>query len=138
MSRMADAAAIRPIPRARRRRTENICCGSVSLISHEPTCQLLKTWGLRFEPWALSHSMYAPHMGRRLAIVLLWAVSGYFVGAFGGGYAISVLSTNTHDSSVEAAMTGAFVTGPIGAVLGALVGALRAKLPGSPRLRARD
>ena len=68
-------------------------------------------------------------MARRLAIALVWAVAGYLVGAFGGGYAISVLSSNSHDRSVEAAMSGAFVTGPIGAVMGALVGALRTRPP---------
>jgi hypothetical protein len=66
-------------------------------------------------------------MGRRIAIAFVWAVVGYLAGAFGGGYAISVLSSNTHDVSVEAAMSGAFVTGPVGAVMGALVGAVRAK-----------
>lgn len=64
-------------------------------------------------------------MARRFAIALVWAAAGYLVGAFGGGYAISVLSSNTHDGSVEAAMSGAFVTGPIGAVMGALLGAVR-------------
>jgi hypothetical protein len=68
-------------------------------------------------------------MARRLAIALMWAVAGYLLGAFGGGYAISVLSSNSHDRSVEAAMSGAFVTGPIGAVMGALVGALRTRPP---------
>ena len=66
-------------------------------------------------------------MARRLMVVLLWALAGYLVSAFGGGYAMSILSSNTHDPSVEAAMTGAFVTGPIGAVMGALVAVLRTK-----------
>ena len=68
-------------------------------------------------------------MARRFAIALVWAAVGYLVGAFGGVYAISVLSTNTHDGSVEAAMSGAFVTGPIGAVMGPLAGTLRARPP---------
>jgi hypothetical protein len=66
-------------------------------------------------------------MARRIAMALVWAVAGYLVGAFAGGYAISVLSSNTHDRAVEAAMSGAFVTGPIGAVMGALLGTARAK-----------
>ena len=64
-------------------------------------------------------------MGRRIVIVLLWATAGYLIGAFAGGYAISVLSSNTHDVSVEAAITGAFVTGPLGAFLAGAVGLAR-------------
>lgn len=67
---------------------------------------------------------------RRFLSGLAWAVPGYLVGAFGGGYLISLLSSNTHDGSVEAAMTGAFVTGPLVAIVGFVVGAMRA---GSPR-----
>jgi divalent metal cation (Fe/Co/Zn/Cd) transporter len=47
--------------------------------------------------------------------------TGYLVGAVGGYAAVQSLSSNTHDRAVEAAMTGAFVTGPLIAVL-ALVG----------------
>lgn len=42
---------------------------------------------------------------------------GYLIGAFGGGLLISTFSSNQHDRSLEAAMTGAFVSGPIVAVL---------------------
>ena len=66
-------------------------------------------------------------MARRIGIAALWGVLGYVAGAFGGGFLIGQLSSNTHDPSVEAAMTGAFVTGPIGALLGAAVGFLRTK-----------
>ena len=52
---------------------------------------------------------------------------GYALGAFGGGLLVSALSANTHDPSVEAAMTGAFVTGPLAGVVGALVGFWRTK-----------
>jgi hypothetical protein len=62
---------------------------------------------------------------------LLGALAGYVVGAFGGGFVVSALSGNTHDRSVEAAMTGAFVLGPPGAAGGCLVGFLRAR--GKPR-----
>jgi hypothetical protein len=47
----------------------------------------------------------------------LWAVGGYLVGAFGGGWFVSEFSSNTHDRSVEAAMSGAFVFGPMLAVV---------------------
>jgi len=59
---------------------------------------------------------------RRLFIGLISAVIGYIAGAFGGGYLLSVFSGNTHDPSVEAAMTGAFVLGPLGAVVALLIG----------------
>lgn len=61
-------------------------------------------------------------MIRQLGIGLGCAVVGYLAGAFGGGYLISVLSTNRHDRSVEAAMTGAFVTGPLVAILAIVCG----------------
>ena len=58
---------------------------------------------------------------------LLWAIPGYLAGAFGGGYLITLLSSNNHDRSVEAAMTGAFVLGPLGALIAFVIGAVRAK-----------
>ena len=48
---------------------------------------------------------------------LLIAVVAYVVAAVGGYYLISKLSSNTHDKSMEATMTGAFVLGPIAAVI---------------------
>jgi hypothetical protein len=62
---------------------------------------------------------------RRVATGLLWAIGGYLLGAFGGGYAITLLSSNQHDRSVEAAMTGAFVLGPLGAIVAFAVGVIR-------------
>jgi hypothetical protein len=46
------------------------------------------------------------------------AVIGYVLGALAGCGAITLLSDNRHDRSVEAAMTGAFATGPLLAVIG--------------------
>ena len=66
-------------------------------------------------------------MFRRLVIGALWAVPAYVVGALGGGSLIYLTSTNRHDRSLEAAMTGAFVLGPLVAILGFLVGAIRVK-----------
>ena len=65
-------------------------------------------------------------MLRRFGFGVLWAVPAYLVGAFGGGYLVSLLSSNTHDRSMEAAMTGAFVLGPLSAFAGFVVGAIRA------------
>jgi hypothetical protein len=64
---------------------------------------------------------------RRFLIALFSGVAGYLVGAFGGGYLITVLTSNTHDASVEGAMTGAFVTGPLLGLLALIVGFVRSK-----------
>ena len=69
---------------------------------------------------------------KRIAMGVLGGVLGYVLGAFGGGFLVSVLSSNTHDRSVEAAMTGAFVLGPLAAVAGALVGVWRTKAARPP------
>ena len=59
----------------------------------------------------------------KVLYVLAGLIGGYVAGALIGAGLLSFLSTNTHDRSVEMAMTAAFVTGPIGAVLG-VIGAL--------------
>lgn len=64
---------------------------------------------------------------RLLAFALAGLIAGYVVGALTGAGAIELLSANTHDKSQEMAMTAAFVTGPIGAVIGAITGLLRAR-----------
>lgn len=55
---------------------------------------------------------------------LLGLIIGYGVGAFAGGGLVHLVSGNTHDKSLEAAMTGAFVTGPIGALLGLVLASM--------------
>lgn len=52
---------------------------------------------------------------------LLAAILGYVVGLFGTMAAIELVSSNTHDKSMEAAMTGAFVGGPMIAVISVIV-----------------
>jgi len=59
---------------------------------------------------------------KRFAIGLLCAVGGYAIAAFAGYFLIDWFSSNTHDRSVEAAMTSVFVFGPFGAVVGFIVG----------------
>ena len=59
---------------------------------------------------------------RRHVIALLCGVGGYLVGAFVGYGLITWLSSNAHDRSVEAAMTGAFVCGPIAALIAFFAG----------------
>jgi hypothetical protein len=49
-------------------------------------------------------------------------VGGYSIVAFVGYFMIEWLASNTHDRSVEAAMTSAFVLGPLGALAGFIAG----------------
>ncbi len=64
---------------------------------------------------------------RRVLVALLSGVAGYLIGAFGGGYLITVFTSNTHDASVEGAMTGAFVTGPVLGLVALLAGFFRTR-----------
>ena len=58
-------------------------------------------------------------------LVILGLIAGYAVGVAAGAGLITLLSSNTHDKSVELAMTAAFVTGPIGAILGVIIALFR-------------
>jgi len=59
---------------------------------------------------------------RRIGIGLLWAVAGYVAGAVAGGLLVAAFSANRFDRSMEASMTGAFVTGPLLAVIAFVAG----------------
>lgn len=74
-------------------------------------------------------------MMRRLAVGLLWAVPLYVVAAGSGFFAINALSGNTHDREIEAAMTGAFVVGPLGACVGFVIGVVRSRRQPHPPAR---
>jgi type IV secretory pathway VirB2 component (pilin) len=52
---------------------------------------------------------------------LLAAIVRYFIGLFGGMSLVETFSSNAHDRSMEAAMTGAFVIGPVAALVAVLV-----------------
>jgi predicted peroxiredoxin len=54
---------------------------------------------------------------RTFGVALLATILGYIVGLFGTMAAIELFSSNQHDKSMEAAMTGAFVGGPLIAVI---------------------
>jgi hypothetical protein len=54
---------------------------------------------------------------KTFGLSLLAAAIGYVVGLFGGMGLVNLMSSNTHDRSVEAAMTGAFLVGPLAALL---------------------
>ena len=61
---------------------------------------------------------------RRLVFSLIGTIGGYVLGAVAGYALVSRASSNAHDRPVEAAMTGAFVTGPLGAVVCGVTGFL--------------
>jgi thiamine transporter ThiT len=61
-------------------------------------------------------------MFRRVLIGFLVSIPAYAVGAAAGYFVISVSSANQHDRAIEAAMTGAFVTGPLLAIVGFAAG----------------
>ena len=58
---------------------------------------------------------------KTLGLAVLAAIGGYFIGLFGGMLVVETFSSNQHDKSVEAAMTGAFVAGPLMAVVAVIV-----------------
>lgn len=62
---------------------------------------------------------------KRVAIVLACMAVGYIVAAIVGYALVSGLSANTHDRSIEAAMTAVFVAGPAGALLAGIAGIMR-------------
>jgi hypothetical protein len=62
---------------------------------------------------------------KRFGLGLLYAIGGYFVAAVAGCFLIGQFSSNTHDRTVEAAMTSVFVFGPLGAVAAFIVGFIR-------------
>jgi len=64
---------------------------------------------------------------KRVGIVLLYAAGGYLCSAAVGYFLVDLLSSNTHDRSVEAAMTSAFVLGPLGAFIAIVVGIIRSR-----------
>ena len=62
---------------------------------------------------------------RKFLFCLFGLIAGHLIGAGLGAAAIQLLSSNSRDKSMEMAMTSAFVTGPIGAVIGLVAGWLK-------------
>ncbi|MFN0120081.1 MAG: hypothetical protein ACKV2V_06235 [Blastocatellia bacterium] len=56
-------------------------------------------------------------MGKIIGLSIVAAIGGYVAGFIVGMILINRFSSNTHDRSMEAAMTSAFVIGPLGAIL---------------------
>ncbi len=65
-------------------------------------------------------------MLRVIGAGLLWGVPGYLVGAALGALLVSRLSSNRHDRSQEAAVTGLLVAGPLCAIVAFGYGVLHA------------
>lgn len=59
---------------------------------------------------------------RRFLRGLLFALLAYPLAGVAGAAAVTYISANRHDRAVEAVMTGAFVIGPLGAVVAFVVG----------------
>lgn len=62
---------------------------------------------------------------KRFGLGLLFAIGGYVAAAIAGYFLIGLISSNAHDRDLEAAMTGAFVLGPLGAAAGFIAGLMR-------------
>jgi NhaP-type Na+/H+ or K+/H+ antiporter len=60
-------------------------------------------------------------------VALVGLVGGYALGVAAGLLLVSMGSSNTHDRSLEMAMTAAFVTGPLGAILGIVMSLVRSR-----------
>ncbi len=58
---------------------------------------------------------------KTFGLAVLGATGGYLIGVFSGMLLIENLSNNRHDRSVEAAMTGAFVIGPLMAATAVII-----------------
>ena len=55
---------------------------------------------------------------KTFGLSILGAIAGYIARLFGDVGLVAAVSSNTHDKSVEAVMTGFFATGPLFAVVG--------------------
>lgn len=68
---------------------------------------------------------------QRFGLALVYAIGGYVLAAGIGYFLIQQFSANVHDRDLEAAMTSAFVAGPIGAVVAFVIGFVRNRRGGS-------
>jgi hypothetical protein len=68
-------------------------------------------------------------MLRRVGFGILCGIVGYLCGAFGGGWLVTQMSSNTFDRDMEGAMTGAFAIGPLVGIMAFVAGAWRAGRP---------
>lgn len=59
---------------------------------------------------------------RKLVGIMAGLVVGYLLGAIAGWLLVEAFSGNRHDRSLEIVMTSLLVSGPAGAVVGAILG----------------
>lgn len=59
---------------------------------------------------------------KRFGIGILFGIVGYLIAAVAGNFLVEMLSGNTHDRPVEAAMTSIFFFGPIGGIAAFIAG----------------
>jgi hypothetical protein len=59
---------------------------------------------------------------KRFGIGVLFGIGGYTIAAIAGYFLLQMLSGNTHDREVEAAMTSVFFFGPIGGIAAFIAG----------------
>ena len=59
---------------------------------------------------------------RRLVHAIVGLFAGYAIGVAAGALLVQLFSANTHDKSLEMAMTALLIAGPICAVLGFITG----------------
>lgn len=64
---------------------------------------------------------------KTFAIVVAAAIAGFVLAAAIAFGAVGLLSSNTHDRSVEAAVTAFLLAGPLGALLAAIAAAAAAR-----------
>jgi uncharacterized membrane protein YfcA len=69
---------------------------------------------------------------KRLGTALLYAIVAYVVAALAGYLLVQQFSSNVHDRDLEAAMTAPFVIGPLGAIVGFVVGLVRGGRSSTP------
>ena len=64
---------------------------------------------------------------RRILRAIIGLAAGYVIGAGLGAGSVALFSGNTHDKSMEIVMTAAFVTGPLGAIVGLIAALLQSR-----------
>lgn len=74
---------------------------------------------------------------RRFGMGLLFAIAAYLVAAVLGYMLVQLLSSNPHDRDLEAGMTGAFVFGPLAALVGFVVGVIKGGARPAPAVAKR-
>jgi hypothetical protein len=75
---------------------------------------------------------------RKIIAGVLGLLIGYAAGAGIGAGAIELFSRNLHDKSLEMVMTAAFVTGPMGGLIGLLAGLLWPRRVAAPTGQGKE